>query len=243
MVVEQKAQGARTRVFQEEYQLTQAEVGMVGVNIAVPVAEPNAPLFSYQIPLGLSYIFRPSDIFSAYLFTGLSPSIASSKGTALTDSPVTLALGANTLTVAATGTINVNMGKGLTGVAASGTGTIASSPVTLAEGNNEINFTVAGNCTVTLTAIEANTGSRIELAVTDPAKQNKRSLLNQLRYTEVKEFQDQEKKCHLSVPKGRVIIANEGEWLQILANLLGATAAYASCYFVLSCLRIRRTIF
>ncbi len=93
------------------------------------------------------------------------------------------------------------------------------------------------------TPAECSAGSRVELAVFDPSRQNKKTLLNQTTYRQVKELQDKELLCHLDVQSGKVIVAGEHEWVQILANALTKTVDSSVSYFVLTCLRIRKTLY
>jgi hypothetical protein len=66
-------------------------------------------------------------------------------------SPVTLALGANTITVTAAGTFTVTLGPDITGTATSGTATVAGSPQALVAGANVVDTGVTvGTFTITL---------------------------------------------------------------------------------------------
>jgi hypothetical protein len=88
-----------------------------------------------------------------------------------TGAPISLALGANTVTLTKAGTVIINVPAGYAGTAATGTMAVSGSPVTLVPGANVItttgpvgNITVTITCTTTQTVIEV-VGLRTILAV------------------------------------------------------------------------------
>lgn len=89
---------------------------------------------------------------------------------------------------------------------------------------------------------EAGAGSLIEIVIMDASKHAAKPLLNPLRYTRVKEFTDRDKLCHLDVESGKVMVADQGEWVTIRANI-SATFSTTVSYFELTCKRVRRSIF
>ncbi len=94
---------------------------------------------------------------------------------------------------------------------------------------------------------ECLAGVKADIVIMDSSKQNARSLLNELRYGDIKEFQDVDLLCHLDIPAGEQVLAREGERVCIRANCTGAAAIYtidvSACYFRLTCKRIRHTLF
>lgn len=91
---------------------------------------------------------------------------------------------------------------------------------------------------------ECVVGTEVDIVVMDSAKQNSRSLLNKLRYGNIKDFTDADKLVHLDIPKGEYIIAKEGERICIRVNNSSTSTIDASvCYWVLTCKRIRHTLF
>ena len=90
---------------------------------------------------------------------------------------------------------------------------------------------------------EAVAGALVDIVIKDASKQAVRSLLNLLRYAQVKEFQDVDKLCHLDIPIGEQIVAEEGEFIIVRGNLLTVTLDASDSYFSLSCVRSRRSIF
>lgn len=92
---------------------------------------------------------------------------------------------------------------------------------------------------------------KVDIVIMDSAKQNVRSLLNELRYGGIStakvlnEFQDVDKLVHLDISPGQAVIAREGERVCIRANCPGTikTIDTSECYFRLTCKRIRHTLF
>jgi hypothetical protein len=68
-----------------------------------------------------------------------------------TGAPITLALGANTVTTTTQGTFIVNVPSGSAGTVATAGATVTGSPVTLVPGANVITTTTTGTITVTIT--------------------------------------------------------------------------------------------
>jgi len=93
------------------------------------------------------------------------------------------------------------------------------------------------------TPAEASNASLVDVVVMDSAKQNMRTVLNQVRYTQIKEFQDLEKLCHLDIRDGEEVIADEGEFIIIRANCYDQALDASASYFNLTCQRERRSIF
>lgn len=95
-------------------------------------------------------------------------------------------------------------------------------------------------------AAESVAGTKLDIVVMDSAKQNVRSLLNELRYGNIKEFEDEDKLAHLDISPGEQVIAREGERVCIRANNTGGaivTVDASDCYFSLTCRLIRHTLF
>jgi hypothetical protein len=89
---------------------------------------------------------------------------------------------------------------------------------------------------------EAGAGSTVDIVVADASKQNTRTIMNPVRYAQLKEFQDSDYLCHLDVPPGEVIVAREGERVLVRGNINGNLDA-SDCYFELTCSRVRRSLF
>lgn len=95
-------------------------------------------------------------------------------------------------------------------------------------------------------AAESVAGTKVDIVVMDSAKQNVRSLLNELRYGNIKEFEDVDKLAHLDISLGEQVIAREGERVCIRVNNTGGaitTVDASECYFCLTCRLIRHTLF
>lgn len=94
---------------------------------------------------------------------------------------------------------------------------------------------------------ECLAGIKVDVVIMDSAKQNMRSLLNELRYGGIKEFEDQDKLMHLDVAAGEQVIAREGERVCVRANATGAASIYTidvdDSHFRLTCKQIRHTLF
>ena len=93
---------------------------------------------------------------------------------------------------------------------------------------------------------ESLPATKVDIVVMDSAKQNVRSLLNELRYGDIKEFEDVDKLAHLDISPGEQVIAREGERVCIRANNTGGaivTIDASECYFNLTCKLIRHTLF
>jgi hypothetical protein len=231
---------------QEEFILKSGDMTTTTA-ISVLTGQPNQGIWEMQVPLGYSYVFRPVDTFSAYLYTAL-PTVgalayAYSMASVVTTAPLALVLGANTVTVTGNAsTFGIYLPAGLTGTA-SGTNLVGT-PVTLTVGNNTLTTSSTGpyTITVTLAAAEAAVGSTLDITLLDNSKQSKRTLLNQLRYAQVKEFQDKEKLMHLDVAAGTVVTLAEGEWFRISGNING-TLSTTSSYFQVTCARVRKSLF
>ncbi|MBU1449321.1 hypothetical protein KKF45_05750, partial [Patescibacteria group bacterium] len=57
-----------TRVKEETYEITRAEPGIIQDNVEPgPGQEEWDEIFRVQVPLGISYLFTPENIFSLYL--------------------------------------------------------------------------------------------------------------------------------------------------------------------------------
>lgn len=91
------------------------------------------------------------------------------------------------------------------------------------------------------TGAEADAGSSVAIDKTDASKQARQPILNQLRYTQIKDFTDKDKLVHLDIDPGEEIRVNEGEWVIIKGNI-GETLDASDSYFELTCHRIRRTL-
>lgn len=89
---------------------------------------------------------------------------------------------------------------------------------------------------------EAGAGSLVDIVIQDSSKQNTAPILNQVRYAQVKEFQDRNKLAHLDIPVGKESVAPEGSFVVVRGNINGTLDASDS-YFSLSCKRVRRTLF
>ena len=146
----------------ESYELTQNETGITATSITVAAAEPLQELWKFQVPVGMSYLFSGSDIFSCYLYS-------------------------------------------------------------------------------TTGGAEASAASRVQIVTKDSSQFNARNLLNQIRYTIAKEFQDVKLMCHLDIPPGEIVEVKAGEWIIVLANITN-TLTTASSYFRLTCKRKRNSM-
>ena len=73
-------------------------------------------------------------------------------------SPITLAEGANTVTVTGLGTFTIILEQGTVGTVSDGTGVVTGSPVDLVAGTNTITTTGLGNLTVTVNLQDTTTG-------------------------------------------------------------------------------------
>lgn len=96
------------------------------------------------------------------------------------------------------------------------------------------------------TPAESVASTKVDVVIMDSAKQNARSLLNELRYGNIKEFEDVDKLVHLDIPAGEQVIAREGERVCIRANNTGGavtTLDVDDSYFRLTCRLIRHTLF
>lgn len=89
---------------------------------------------------------------------------------------------------------------------------------------------------------EAADGSQVDAVVMDSPRQTVRSILNEVRYVTLQEFQDENKRRHLDVSQGEVI-AREGERVAIRGNILTAVLDASDSFFELRCTRIRHTVF
>ena len=96
---------------------------------------------------------------------------------------------------------------------------------------------------------ECAVGSTIDVVLADSSKQSVRSLLNTIRYSQARgsattflAFQDEQYFNYLDVPEGEVFTAEEGEWVIIRANVNAAMDA-SLCFWILTCKRIRHTLF
>jgi len=87
---------------------------------------------------------------------------------------------------------------------------------------------------------EAVAGCLIEIVKADASRRAAQWLLNPVRYAQVKEFQDLDKKAVLDILDSVEI--NEGEWVAIRVNVKGTLAIAGSSYFSLTCTRTRKTL-
>ncbi|MFH1327530.1 MAG: hypothetical protein ABIH76_01560, partial [Candidatus Bathyarchaeota archaeon] len=53
---------------------------------------------------------------------------------------------------------------------------------------------------------EAGAGSDVDVVIQDAAKQSSRSLVNPVRYAQIKEFQDRDKMLHLDIEEGKEMV-------------------------------------
>lgn len=90
---------------------------------------------------------------------------------------------------------------------------------------------------------EAVAGSFVDIVITDESRQSFKSLLNRVRYAQVKEFQDETKRVHLDIDPGKVVIADSGQHVIIRGNLLTVTLDASDSYFRLTCHRVRKSLF
>lgn len=93
------------------------------------------------------------------------------------------------------------------------------------------------------TPVEAVAGSLVDIVIMDSSRQSLRTILNQLRYGDVKEFQDRDKIRNLDIQPGSVVVAEEGERVLIRVYILTQTLDASDCYFNLTCKRVRHTLF
>lgn len=89
---------------------------------------------------------------------------------------------------------------------------------------------------------EVAAGSSVAVDKTDASQQAREPLLNQLRYAQVKNFQDVDKLVTLDIEPGQRVVVNENEYVIIKGNVNTDLDASDS-YFALTCKRIRRTLF
>ncbi len=93
------------------------------------------------------------------------------------------------------------------------------------------------------TPAEASAASSVDVVIKDASKQVIKPLLNQVRYTQCKEFQDVDKLLHVDIPVGEVFVAEEGEFVVVRGNILTQTLDASDSYFLLTCHRIRKSLF
>lgn len=96
---------------------------------------------------------------------------------------------------------------------------------------------------------EVAAGSLVDVAIMDANKQTFRTLLGQIRYAQARgsastflAFQDRDYFNHLDIQEGEAVVAEEGEFIVIRANC-NATVDASDSYFILTCTRVRKTIF
>ena len=93
------------------------------------------------------------------------------------------------------------------------------------------------------TPVEAGAGSPVDITIMDTARQSMRTILNQLRYGNCKDFTDRDKLVKLDIQPGGVIVAEEGERVLVRVNILTQTLDASDSYFQLTCKRVRHTLF
>ena len=96
---------------------------------------------------------------------------------------------------------------------------------------------------------EAGAGALLDIVISDASRVAIRPILNLIRYAQAKgcdttflAFQDEEYFNHLDISQGEAVLAREGERVLIRGNM-NAVLVAASCYFTLTCKRIRHTLF
>ena len=87
---------------------------------------------------------------------------------------------------------------------------------------------------------EAVSSSLVRVIKSDASGLTLQTLMNTVRYAQVKEFQDQDKKAVLDILES--VDINEGEWLVIQLNVRGTLAQSGLSYFSLTCTRTRKTL-
>ena len=98
-------------------------------------------------------------------------------------------------------------------------------------------------------AAEVAAGSLVDIVIEDAAQQARRPLLNTIRYSQARgsattflAFQDENYFNYLDIPAGEVVMAREGEWVLIRGNV-NTTLDASDSYFLLTCKRVRHTLF
>lgn len=96
---------------------------------------------------------------------------------------------------------------------------------------------------------EVGVASQVDVVISDASRVAVRPILDMIRYAQARgssttflAFSDQEYYNHLDIAPGDVVIAREGERVLVRGNV-GATLVETSCYFILTCHRVRHTLF
>lgn len=98
-------------------------------------------------------------------------------------------------------------------------------------------------------ASEADAASLLDIVISDASRVAIRPILNQIRYAQARgsastflAFQDEDYFNYLDLSPGEIAFAREGERVLVRGNM-NAVLVVASCYFHLTCKRVRHTLF
>ena len=89
---------------------------------------------------------------------------------------------------------------------------------------------------------EAGASSLVAIEKADASQQAFQSLLNTVRYAQIKNFQDVDLLVHMDIKPGDSVIAEEGHWVIIKGNI-NAVLDASDSYFALTCKRVRKGLF
>ena len=84
-------------------------------------------------------------------------------------------------------------------------------------------------------------GDMLKIELRDAAEVGREAILNPLRYTQVREFQDVDLKARLDIVELKV--AEEGMWVIIAIQNSAGIIDVSECYFLLPCIRRRTAIY
>lgn len=90
-----------------------------------------------------------------------------------------------------------------------------------------------------------STTTRVAVSILDSSRHNMRSVMNPTLYTNIQEFADIDKLKHMDISPGEQVIADEGERVVIQVAPPSAVATFdaSDSHFLLTCKRIRHTLF